>query len=556
MLHPRHQPSFCGQSAREALSFELDMLSRREWIVAGGCLLLFGAAAVLLSGPNLLHRLHSAAQDALNQLEAQAGGERFNRLSVVFEGQTARLHGTVRSNADAQLLVETMRNDLRTPGNPWNPVTRVAAEGSLRVRPLDPGWLLAAVRGFEVEIIGVCASNAEREALEEGLRRRWPTWRGKIEFGLQVDNRRFDEAADWIKTVRVLPAPEARGSQSAKLLAAAVGGAWQELPLEAAGAMPGPLQALGLSESEWRERVQPLQTRVREHLLAEAAWEAEQERLRRLPPAHVILGQRGDQVLLRGEVFDLESKRALFSAIMTALPGCRILDDLRASGERRPGPPLGVPETALIQTGEMKKTFLLGLPGGNWTPLDPKAGNDAASWRHDLPSGVEVAEIAEDHALVLDWLNGSHAGIPALPAPPRPAFITLAAYAGRVVVGGQLAEEALRAQLVEAVKRAYPAGWSVRDEVEVTGACATSATIQHTLQSVPVAAPDGSILAVALPGQPWRRLPESLLQGNSQLAPESLPGGLNTSLVTAALQPCLEEMRSLGLDSPPTDDKP
>lgn len=525
------------------------MLSRREWIVAGACLLSLWAVAAGGLAPRLRDRLHLAAKGLQEQLDAQSGGERFNRVSLVFEGQTVRVHGSVRSQHDANRLLTSLQADLRTPGNHWNPVRQVVTEGSLAVHPLEPGWLLAALRGYEAEIIGVCASAAERAALEESLRRRWPTWRGTIQFGLQVDPRRFDEASAWLRSVQQFPAPEARGRQSARLLAARLGGPWQELTLEDRETMPPELRALGLSGSEWSERVRPRLEAVHRHLLAETAWEKEQERLRRLPPAHVFMGRRGDQVLLRGEVFDVEAKRALFSAIMTALPGSRILDDLRATGARRPAAGPGVPAADLLQGGADGKVFVLGVPGRDWTALE--LTGDSPTWKDALPPGLDSSPLAADHAVVLDWLQGSNAGIPALPTPLRPAFVTLAAYAGRVVIGGQLAEEAHRAQLLEAVKRAYPSGWSVRDEIAVSGACTPSPTLQHTLQSVPANAVAPSLLAVALPGQPWRVLPPGRVSDAASLTADLLPEGLPASLVGAALQNSLEEMRALGFDLAP-----
>ncbi len=533
------------------------MLSRREWIVAGACLLSLGAVAAFALAPRLQSLLEQAAHEHLRALEAQSGGARFDRVSVRFDGQTARVSGAVRSTADARRLIDSLREELRTPGNEQNPVARVEAGDDLAVRPLDPGWLLAALRGYDAEVIGVCASEAERSALEENLRRRWPTWRGKIQFALQVDPRRFDESAGWMLTVRQLPAPEARGRKSARLLAATIGGSWQDTVIEDNEAPPDELRAIGMSGNEWAERGRPRQESVRAHLLAETEWEIEQERLRKLPPAHVFLARRGDQVLLRGEVFDLEAKRALFSAVMTALPGSRILDDLRATGARRPASAPGVPAAEVLNGSKDGKACALGVPGRGWIALDWEEAPESPAWQASLPHGFDARELAADSAVVIDWLQGANAGIPALPVPPRPAFVTLAAYAGRVVVGGQLAEEALRAQLLEAVKRAYTSGWSVRDEVAVTGACASSPTIQHTVQSVPDAKPGERLLAVALPGQPWRRLPAEVLLEPAALTEEALPAGLPATLVTAALQNSLDEMRALGFDfaTEPSDGK-
>jgi hypothetical protein len=527
------------------------MMTRREWIVAGSFLLLLWLAAAAWLAPRLQDRLNTDAAAWLKTLDARAGGARFDHVQVTFDGQSATLHGTVRHESDAQQLIRELGTTLRTPGNPWNPVTQVKARPTLDVRPLDSGWLVAAVRGLDAEITGVCASEAEREALEAGLHRRWPTWRGQINFAIRVDPRRFDESAAWIKTVQSLPAPEARGQKAARLLAARIGDAWRDVDGTPDGdQFPPNLAALGVSGVDWQERLRARAAEVHAHRVAEAAWEAEQERLRRLPPPHVFLGQRADQVLIRGEVFDLEAKRAVLSAVMAALPDKRLLDDLRAKGERRPGLGLGALDSASLSESPDGKRFALGLPGQTWTSLDWQTGRDAQPWKDHLPPGLTPELVQPDSALVIDWLQGANAGIPTLPAPPPPPFVTLAAFAGRVVIGGRLAEESLRAQLVEAVKRAYPAGWDLRDEVAVSGACAASESIQHTVQSIPVAEPDTPRLAVAIPGQSWQDLPLALLVDPARLDDNPLPEGLPPQTVVASFQNVVAEMRALGLPLP------
>jgi hypothetical protein len=526
------------------------MMKRREWIVAGLVLLLFWAVAGLMLAPRLERRLNEAAAVLVSRLDAEAGGARFDRVQVRFDGQRARVSGAVRYEADARRLLSALREEVRTPGNRWNPLRTVEAGAELEVRPLESGWLVVAMRGTAAEVVGVCATSAEREALEAGLRGRWPVWRGEMVLGLTLDQRRFDEAGKWAKTVAGLPAPVARGKGSARLLVARIGEAWQDLPLEESESAPAGLLAAGATLSEWRERVRPLVAEVAQHAEREAAWEREQERLSRLPPPHVFLARRGEQVLLRGEVYDVEAKRAVLSSVMAAMPGKRILDDLRAAGARRPGGGLGGLDEVVSEEGE--KTFALGVPERDWVVLDWQVAREALPWEAALPEGLTVEAVREDSAVLIDWLQGSNAGIPLLPAPPQPAFLTLAVFAGRVVIGGQMAEEALRAQVVEAVKRAYPAGWVLRDEMAVSGRCVASESVQHTVQSVPVKkAQEPMLLAVALPGESWRLLPQAVLADRAVLETEGLlPKALQAATVAASLGEVLEEMEAQGIRFP------
>lgn len=528
------------------------MMTRREWIWAGLGLLLFWAVAGLAVAPRLERRLNAAAAVLVERLDAEAGGVRFDRVKVTFDGQRARVTGAVRHEVDGRRLLAALREELRTPGNRWNPVAAVEVGQGLEVRPLDPGWIVVGIRGFEVEVVGGCATSAEREALDGGLRERWPVWRGEMETAVTVEDRRFEESGKWSKTVESMPRPVARGKAAARVLAARVGEALKDLPLDDADQIDE-VNELGVTMTEWQGKVRPLVAKVKLHAAEEAAWEIEQERLNGLPPPHVFLGRRGEQVLLRGEVFDLEAKRAVLSAIMAAFPGSRILDDLRAEGGRRPGSGLGALNPDLVG-GEGGKGFALGLAGREWVTLDWEVAREAKPWEEHLPVDLLADAVKEDSAVVIDWLQGANAGIPQLPAPPQPAFFTLAVFAGRVVVGGQVAEEGFRAQVVEAIKRAYPAGWVLRDEIAVSGRCVAVEGIQHTVLSVPVKnTGDEVLLAVVLPGQSWRLLPRAILADVGVLETESLlPKALPAQVVAASLGDVLEEMRALGIHFPAT----
>jgi len=528
------------------------MMTRREWILAGLGLLLFEAVAALVMVPRIERKLNEAAAEMVGRLDREAGGGRFDRVRVVFEGQRAKLTGAVRNEADARRLIEALRQELRTPGNRWNPVVGLEVGKGMEVRPLEAGWLVAGVRGYELEVVGVCATEGEREALKEGLRSRWPIWKGGMEWEVGVESRRFDESKRWARALETFPGPIARGKLAARLMMLKIGEGWKELVVEE-GEQSRPsdeeLKRLGVTAMEWQRVVGPMRRKVDQHRQEEVAWEAEQERLKRLPLAHVFFGRRGKQVLLRGEVYDEESKRALIAMVMTAMPGMRILDDVRAAGMRRPGTEWEQLLEVLGQGGEVEKAFALAVPGQDWAVLDWQIGKDQKAWSGAESEGMDKEGLRADSVVVIDWLQGGHAGIPTLAAPLQPAFLTLAAFSGRVVLGGQLAEEALRAQVVAAVKRSFTAGWVVRDEIAVSGRCEASESVQHTVLSVPEPPlPGAFVLAAAVPGQSWRLLPRAVLEDETILETEGLlPMPLAGHTVAAGLSDVLEEMRALGL---------
>ena len=528
------------------------MLTRREGMLAGVVLLLFAAVAAFWLAPRLQHRLNQSARTLLSTLDRTAGGARYDRVSVTFEGRAARLSGAVRSEPDGHRLIRALGEDLQTPGNTFNPVSRVRTS-DLAILPLPAGWLVAAVRGFDVEFIGVCASEQEREALETSLRSRWPSWRGSLAFSIQVDARRFDESAAWLATVRALPAPEGRGIKSARLFAAQIGRPWVDLPVSAelpATTPPASLLALGITSQEWQERLSPRHDAVLSHHQQEAAWQAEQERLSKLPPAHVFLGRRGNLVLLRGEVFDIEAKRAVIATLMAALPGTRLLDDLRAHGARRPGPGFGALDAPKFLAGKQDKAFALALPGKPWTSLDWEIGRDAQPWSDTLPPGLDAAAVREDSALVIDWLQGSNAGIPTLPAPPQPAFLTLAVFDQQILLSGRLAEEALRTQVIAAVKRAYPSGFTLTDQITISGLTAASESVQHTVQSVPNPGKAPLLFAIARPGGVWKILSPETVATLTSLPDDQLLQGLPPQTLALAFSSAIEEIQALGLNFP------
>ena len=162
-----------------------------------------------------------------------------------------------------------------------------------------------------------------------------------------------------------------------------------------------------------------------------------------------------------------------------------------------------------------------------------------------------------DGAVVANWVRGENAGIPRLAPEPRRPFFTLALYAGRAVLGGEVADEAERSLMLEAVKRAYPADWVVVDEVVVSGACGPMRNLEHALRSLPEPPQEMPPVLLAVTGGTgsWGTAPSAKVIWRTEALGEAeapwLPPGVAVGRVALAWQLPMEEIRALGLVARP-----
>ncbi|MGC3997179.1 MAG: hypothetical protein QM767_06520 [Anaeromyxobacter sp.] len=100
------------------------------------------------------------------------------------------------------------------------------------------------------------------------------------------------------------------------------------------------------------------------------------------------------------------------------------------------------------------------------------------------------------------------------PRPPQrlePAIVSLVLFGSKAILSGQVAEEAVREQLIAAVRRAYsPPYLVISDELNVRGDCEPAGDILQTLEFLPPP-PKGrsaALFAVAKhTGGTWTALP-------------------------------------------------
>lgn len=519
-----------------------------RWITSAGILLVFWLLGALLTASGLQERLELAARSALAGQTALA--PRLARLRVTFEGQQARLAGSVRSEQDREAAVAVVRDQVRAPtpffgslGLRLNPVASVRDD--IQIAPLPPGWLMLATTGPEARLLGSAATDFEARDLARSIQDAWGSLGGRVEGLPTVDSERHDEAPAVATSLRSLPPPQPVPA----LHVAPIGSVWRALPLEESDTtLHDQALMLGVTETEWQEQVAPALRRVRSAREQQRRATEEARRLAALPPGHVFVAVRDGEITLRGEVGTEGVKQSLLDEALILFASHRLHDEIRVSARRRPGDDFAPLTTALLPPGKSKagKTLFLGFDHEAWKPVDWQVAHDAAPWKDQLPSGTDAVLLQGDSAAVIDWLQGA-----AKPAPPvhtRPAFLTLALFDGKAVLCGQVAEEATREQVIAAVRRAYAPRFQVQhDHLLVEADCRPFRSLLNTLKSLPPPSldPTSAILAIAAPAESWRVLPVTadLVEAGGLGRSGGLSSPLSPALVENRSQEALEQLR-------------
>lgn len=526
-------------------------MTRTRWLIAGSWLLLFWLLAGLIWAPAIQRALTDKANGVLQSDPAN----RFADVEAHFDGQHAILTGTVRREAETRAAVDAINTQVRTQtefampmGGGLNPITAITA--NVEVVPFPAGWVLLAANGARAQLFGIAANEFEARDVTRRIRDRWSEFGGRLDGKMLVDTERFDEAPNAEQTLRIVPPPPIDGAQPAvRIHLARLGGEWHTLNVEGASeARQREAIALGISDGDWQTHIVPIVREMATLMAAQRARAAEMERIAKLPPAHVFLATRDTRVLLRGEVATIANKRSLLEGALKAFPGLRILDDIRVNAARRPSDAFAPLTVAVLPQGEQAaddKSLVLGIPGQAWKAIDWQIGNDARPWETELPKDLPPGLLVSDSKIVVDWLQGSQQGIPVLPLRAQPAFLTMALLPDRVILAGQLAEESLRSQIIDAVRETYGSRAVIMaDELLARGTCEPSADVFQTARSLPPLPDPGKppVVGFAKPGQIWKTAPvtPAILEpgalGKSGLMPSDFPAMMAEDTLVESFQ--------------------
>ncbi|MFO1482050.1 MAG: hypothetical protein U1F71_01685 [Verrucomicrobiaceae bacterium] len=527
-------------------------MNRARWITSIIMLFLLWSVGALMLVPRMQRDLEAAAGRALeNQGTLQ---HRLDHLRLSFEGQQALLRGSVRTIQD-RLTVETTVRDLvraKTPlsgslGLRLNPVSSVLNE--IEVMPNAPGWLLLAANGTNARLFGNAASEFEARDLQRSVQESWSA-HGGVGAGdaIPADDGKLDEAADVSATLRSIPLPQ----PEARAHLARIGQAWRELQLQKSDdSLRAEARAVGVTDTQWDQIVLPALHELRAARRQQVAAAAEHEHQLRLPAGHVFVATRGTQVILRGEVGSESLKQTLLNDALATFAPRRVHDAIRVSATRRHAGDFGPITTALLPKGDAAddKSLFIGFTNESWKVVDWQVASDARPWQKLLPGGVDAGLLQNDSAALIDWLQGSSASMDGTTSPQlMPSFITLAVFDQKVMISGQVAEEATHAQIIAAARRTYsPRFLVLHDSLHLRSDCRPSNGIQHTLRSLPAPPEKAStgIFAIASPGESWTVIPATpaLVEAGGLAESGRLPAGLPASLLESSSAEAIERLR-------------
>ncbi len=513
-------------------------MNRTRCLIIGLWLLAFWLVAALIVAPGIEADLAAAASRAAGNVVTG-----YAAPSVTFRGQHAVVKGRVRSDEQRREILEILEKEVRVVGRPglaFNPVLSVKDE--LQTAPYPPGWLLIAANGMRGLLLGRTASEPEARDLAVQIGGLWAEQGGYLDNRLRADVGSHDEAEDVQPTLSRLPKPRAdSGGDSGQIQFARIGEEWQRLlPDSRDEVLRERVMASGLASSDWDQVILPAIQNVRRYQSEQRALAVERERQSRLPPPHLFIAVRDGRLLVRGEVATLALKRELLNLLISSFPDNRVLDDVRVNPQRRAVADFGSISNALLPGADDKsatagKVLHLGLPGKAWEPVDFLVDGDAQPWAGQLPKDLPVDMLEEDSRMVIEWLQGSARGIPKLSIRQQPGFLTLTLLPDKVILAGQVAEEPVRSQIIEAARRRYAGRALVMaDSLMARGTCEPSADVQQTLRSLPDLPGLSSMgtLAFARPGAVWSTRPATgrmLLPGAiaaSGLLPQDFPAAM------------------------------
>ncbi len=522
-------------------------MNRARWIISTLTLFVLWLIGALILMPRMQRDLENAAQTALS--EQSTLKSRLGKVHATFDGQLAHLLGSVRTIQDRLVVEATVRDFARAPtplsaslGLRLNPVSNVSNE--LEVDPYPAGWMLLAAKGVNAQLLGTAANEYEARDLSRSVQESWGAQGGAVEGTLGTDAENHDEAANVSATLHAVPAP--------KIIAQAyltrIGQSWKQISLQhPENVLQAEARALGVSDAEWERQVLPILRDLRSTLQQQSASQIQSDSLLKLPPSHLFVAVRGKQIIMRGEVGSAAMKRAILDESLKVFAPRRLIDEIRVSSARRPSGDFGSITTALLPSEDDSeaKSFFLGLSGDAWKALDWKISNEALSLKNNLPAGINPDLLQSDSAALIDWLRGSE--LPANQNQLQPAVITLAIFGSKAILSGQIAEESLRAQIVDAARKTYAPHILVsHDELRVMGNSQPYADALHILKSLPPP-PDSSsagIFAIAAPGGTWRVIPvtKQLVEAGGLAKSNEIPIGIPVSLIEQLSAEAIEQL--------------
>ena len=452
---------------------------------------------------------------------------RLSDVRVTFQGQNAHLTGKVRHGPMRALAEQIVRENLRTPNGlsgSLNPVATV--QNDIVIEPLPPGWLILASTPERVDLLGLTGSEVERNEIVKVVKALCAQPGREFQSQLRVNDQTVEPSTNLEETLSDLEREMRTADVKGAAITAQVGQGWRNLYVSDLASARSLLVDYGIDNSEWRQTILPVLARAQKSWEDRNNAEIEAARQAKLPQPHLYLGFKGDSVLVRGIVGTQALKTQIIEAALKAYPQKRVIDQVSISTNRRPV----VDATTILlffpvpPSDEKGVQLAFAVPDQGWKSAPLPISDLETAAASLVPQGFEASLIEADQAALVRWLETKDEAI----VPTLKPYLTLAVFGGRVWLRGEVAEEATRTQIVEAVRRAYPNHLLVQFVRLNPKSTPTEAPLQTALSLPP--APDVTapgILGFAVPGEIWRtvEVTPALLEPNGVSRSGLVPAG-------------------------------
>lgn len=488
---------------------------RKYWFIA----IALWAGLMLLGWVVWAARIEKTLESAAREvLRSHPKARYLKGVAVTFDGQEAVLSGKVHKAAMRGLATQIVGEELRRAsgvGAALNPVTSV--RNQIEIEPLPPGWLALVLDGDRISLLGLAGSDEEKELVSQMAEKLLSKPGVEFRAMVKADDESASTSENLDATLNSLPARIRSLDGKAALLTARIGEEWQAHEPDAENAIKEMLVSYGAGPAQWEKDIMPLVKHAQQRRAAQRNEEAQAARLAKLPPPHVILAIRGGDALVQGEVGSAALKTQLIEATLRACAGMRVIDLLRVTTERRPRVDAATTLSFLppITDGSRTGLIAVAIPGGEWKMVGMPAADVATSIIAALPRDIDAKLVEPDAKSVARWFADTS---PDPTAQIKPC-VTLAVFADRAWLRGQVAEESSRSQILDAARKAYPNHVLVQF-IRLNARCTPVEEALPTARSFPPApATDApGIVAFAVPGEAWK----SAMVSEAVFAPDGI----------------------------------
>jgi hypothetical protein len=324
---------------------------------------------------------------------------------------------------------------------------------------------------------------------------------------LEVDETAIAECDALQTTLDTTPQLAATGLSLPSVHVVNLGEPWKHLDLQQPfDPLLKELPHVAMAARESEDQLRRLLRYQLDIAAVEASKQKEQQRIEKLPPAHLIVAQRAGNVLLLGSLGSMEQKQLFLQALRQG--GTEPVDELLISKQRRPQDSLASLAKSLRPLPELEAEVVRIAFAGDkeWSTLahrDLDERDPGPQMMESLGASRPIALLVPDMQKMLHWLHSVDSWEPKPVAAPS-GHLWLVQVGSSVLLRGTVPDEGSRTQLEAAARQRY-AGRELKVDLFTDGSLPPCGTVLTTCNALPerTALDTMGTVSFALPGEAW-----------------------------------------------------